>query len=344
MTRKAFIIGAGQIATAVAKRLLAEDWQVVLASRHARPVTAFSHSGLTCVALDRDQDQAIARLLRTGADAVIDTVAYDRHHADQLLTVQGDLGAIMVVSSAAVYSDDSGRSLDTAVQSGFPDLPCPIREDQATVAPGPQTYSTRKIALEQRLIGSASVPLTILRPGAIYGIGSRHPREWWFVKRMLDERARIPLAYRGASRFHPTAATNIAAVVSAALSAPGSHVLNVADPSAPTAAEIGAIIAAVLDYRGEIVPLDIGDAYEQAEVGLTPWSVPGNFVLDTSTATALGYQPATDYPAGARQLIAWLRGLDPARWQEHFPVMAAYPEPAFNYAAEDHYWERQVKS
>ncbi|MDR1186504.1 MAG: saccharopine dehydrogenase NADP-binding domain-containing protein [Bifidobacteriaceae bacterium] len=348
MTRRALILGAGQIGAAVALRLASEDWEVVVASRHAVPLAGLSrpdarHPRLAHVALDREDNQAAARALQPGADAVIDTIAYEPRHADQLLAAQDGLGAIVVMSSAAVYRDHVGRNLDDAAVTGFPDFTGPISEGQATVAPGPRNYSTRKVALERRLLDAADVPVTILRPAAVYGIGSRHPREWWFVKRMLDGRPRIPLAHRGESRFHPTAAANIAAVVSAALAAPGTRILNAADPAAPTVAEIGATIASLMGYAGRIVPLDTGDAHGHAGVGLTPWSVPGSFVLDTSAASALGYRPATDYTAspgsGVSDLVAWLRSLDPDRWREHFPVLAAYPEPPFDYAAEDRHWE-----
>jgi hypothetical protein len=83
------------------------------------------------------------------------------------------------------------------------------------------------------LLDHASAPITVLRPCAIHGLNSRHPRERWFVKRMLDRRPTIPLAYRGTSRFHPSAAANIAALVCVATETLGSHVLNIADPDTP---------------------------------------------------------------------------------------------------------------
>lgn len=104
----------------------------------------------------------------------------------------------MVISSSSVYQDKSGRTLDeAAATAGFPDLPDPISETQQTVSPGPATDSTRKMAMERTLRDGARVPVTILRPCAIYGRGSSHPRGWWFVKRMLDRRPIIPIAFRG---------------------------------------------------------------------------------------------------------------------------------------------------
>ena len=62
--------------------------------------------------------------------------------------------------------------------------------------------------------------MTVLRPGAIHGVGSRHPREWWFVKRILDGRRAVPLAWDGQSRFHASATSNIAELIRVVLAAP----------------------------------------------------------------------------------------------------------------------------
>lgn len=215
MARRAFIMGGtGQIGRAVAAKLLADGWQVALASRGQRAVPdELIALGAETVTLDREQPGALARTLRGGADAVIDTTAYDQHHADQLLEAQNDVGAFVVISSAGVYRDEKGRTLDEARENGFPAFPGPITEAQPTVDPGPETYSTRKIALERRLLDHTRRPTTVIRPCAIHGTHSTHSREWWFVKRMLDGRRVIPLAYRGQSRFHTTAAVNTAALI-----------------------------------------------------------------------------------------------------------------------------------
>ncbi len=164
-----------------------------------------------------------------------------------------------MVSSSSVYRDDAGRTLDEATETSFPELPEPVAESQPTVAPGPATYSTRKVALERTLLDGAAVPLTVLRPGAIGGPGSTHPREWWLVKRILDGRPVIPLAYRGRSRFHTTSAENIAALVRVAAGLPGQRVLNIADPTAPAVCEIAQAVGRHLGFRGRIVPLPDAD-------------------------------------------------------------------------------------
>ena len=85
----------------------------------------------------------------------------------------------------------------TIAEFGFSDLPVPVAETQRTIAPGTGCYSARKAALEQTLLQEMTAPLTIVRPAAVYGPGSRSPREWWFLKRLLDGRVTVPLAFEG---------------------------------------------------------------------------------------------------------------------------------------------------
>ena len=93
---------------------------------------------------------------------------------------------MIAISSASVYADDAGRTLDEAAETGFPQLPVPTLEPQRTVEPGPQTYSTRKAAMECALLEDDRLRATIMRPCAIYGPGAALAREWFFVKRALD--------------------------------------------------------------------------------------------------------------------------------------------------------------
>jgi nucleoside-diphosphate-sugar epimerase len=219
--------------------------------------------------LDREQPGALAGALGgSSADAVIDTIAYAADHANQLLEIEPGVGSFVVISSSSVYRDPTGRTLDKARKGGFPDFPSPLKETQPTVDPGPETYSTRKIALERQLLDHARQPVTVLRPCAIHGPHSVHPREWWFVKRMLDGRSAIPLAYRGESRFHTSATVNIAALACTGLQNPGTRILNAAVPAAMTVAEIAAAIATHLDFRGEFLP--VNDNSYPPTIGASP--------------------------------------------------------------------------
>ncbi len=308
MARTAFIVGGtGQVGRAIAAELVTAGWRVTAAHRGSRPAPAdLVGRGVAVVSLDRDAPGALARAVGPGADALIDVTAYGPEHARQLLEVQGGVGAFVVISSSSVYRDEDG----------------------------PSTYSTRKVALERALLDEGTTPVTILRPGAIHGPGSIHPREWWFVKRMLDDRAVIPIAWRGESRFHTTAAANIAALTRVALEKPGSRVLNIADPEALPVGRIGALIGRRMAYAGRIVGLDGGVV--APHVGRTPWSVPRPFVLDTSAAVALGYAPSTPYEEAVGALCDDLSDTaDGKDWRDRFPVLASYPYDQFDYASED---------
>jgi nucleoside-diphosphate-sugar epimerase len=345
MARQAFILGGtGQIGCAVARNLLDRGWRVVVAHRGRRSLPPeLIEGGARISIFDREQPGELARALADGTDALIDTIAFTQLHADQLLDVQGCVGAFAVISSASVYRDATGKTLDEAGQNGFPELPVPISETQPTVDAGPTTYSTRKVALEHRLLDRARVPVTVLRACAIHGIGSQHPREWWLVKRILDGRRTIPLAYRGSSRFHTCAAANIAALVHTVLELPGTRVLNIADPEAPSVAAIAALIARYLAYEAAFVNGTDGDY--PPTVGATPWSVPRPYIVDTQAALDLGYIPATTYADAVPAMCDWLvETANAGDWRERFPVLARYLRDLFDYAAEDRFFSNETAS
>jgi nucleoside-diphosphate-sugar epimerase len=334
MAKHAFIIGGtGQIGRAIALRFRAAGWDVTVSHRGKRGIPAgLAESGTKFVVLDREQPGALLSALKDGADAVIDTIAFDETHAAQLLAIQKHVDSFVVVSSISVYCDDQGRTLDEAGPDSIPMMPVPIPETHPTTPPGPATYSTRKVALEQKLLGSATVPVTILRPGAIYGPGALHPREWWFVKRILDRRRQIPLAFEGQSRFTATSVANLAAMTLKVLENPGTRILNAVDPDTPTVYERGVAIATHMGAECEFVrlPTQAGGS----GVGFTPWSVRAPFVADDSAARLLGYVPVETYAQGVVPMIDWLVETQ-ARgdWREHFPEIAQY-DP-FDYAAEN---------
>jgi nucleoside-diphosphate-sugar epimerase len=336
VAKQAFIIGGtGQIGRAIGLKLLEDGWDVTFASRNGNVPNEAVRFGGKAISLDRDQPGALIQAIGQGADAVIDTVAYDETHADQLLEIAGSVGQFVVISSSSVYRDEAGRTLDEARENGFPDLPDGMTEDQPTVDPGPQNYSTKKVALERRLLDDAKRPVVILRPAAIHGTHSTHPREWWFVKRMMDGRKLIPLCFNGQSRFHTTATLNIAEVTSHALAVSRKLILNIADPVAPTVHEIGSHIAEAMGWAGTLVPIDIGDPRLGSPVGWTPWSVPAPFTLSTVAAEQIGYKAATDYSRSVANTCQWLRSSADKDWQEQFLVLARYTVPLFDYDTED---------
>ena len=238
-----------------------------------------------------------------------------------------------MISSKAVYVDRDGNHSNSATKPRFDG---PISETQPTMAPGSGDYMSRegyganKVAAEQVLLDSGC-PVTVLRPSKIHGPGSRQPREWVFVKRVLDRRPAVFLAHRGAGVDHTTAAANIAALIEVAAESPGARVLNSADPDAPSALEIARTIARQLDHSWQEVLLDDAPA---DGLGRTPWDAPHPIVLDTTAALELGYVPAGDYAATVADMVDWLvtaaqggEGSDllPAPDDEYFAPLLDYP-------------------
>ncbi|WP_369198555.1 NAD-dependent epimerase/dehydratase family protein [Streptomyces djakartensis] len=335
--RRAVVIGAsGQIGRPVVGALARDGWEVTAASRGGGRAGTWP-GGVRVRRLDREDGTALAALIGDGCDLVVDVVAYGARHARQLTALADRIGSAVVVSSVSVYEDGRGRGFDTQGDpDGFPEYPVPIPEDQPTVAASDATYSTGKAALEGELLAAgARLPTTLLRAGAVHGPHSPLPRELYFVQRNLDGRRRRVLAYGGESRFHPAAARNIAELVRLAAARPGSRVLNACDPQAPTVAEIGAAVDAVMGARTETVA-PAGPA-PSPSVGRTPWSVPHPVVCDMSAAQReLGYRPVVSYAESLPETVEWLTGrLSGRDWREAFPLLArAYPELC-DYAAED---------
>lgn len=344
MARRAFIIGGtGQIGRAVAARLLDDGWTVALGSRSRSLGSSLADliaRGAEIVVMDRTESGSLRQAIGSGADLLLDTISYDGSDAAQLLDVQEAVGQLVTISSASVYCDEQGRTLDEASSTGFPELPVPITEQQSVVPPGPDTYSTRKVAMERVLFDGARIPATVLRPCAIHGPHSRHPREWWFVKRLLDRRTRIPLAYEGGSRFQTSATVNIAALISAITEKPETGALNAVDPDAPSVAEIGhAIMAAV--GRDALLIANVDPSYP-SRMGVSPWAIPRPFVLSDATARAIGYRPVADYAGTVLAACHWLMEQSAQDWRAKFPTLASYPWDLFDYAAEDAWLEARM--
>jgi hypothetical protein len=170
----------------------------------------------------------------------------------------------------------------------------------------------------------------------VHGPGAPRPREWVFVKRVLDKRPAVFLARRGEGTDHTTAAANVAALIETVAAQPGRRVLNSADPDAPSGLEIARTIAAQLNYRWDEVLLDDG---AEPELGRHPWDAIHPIVLDMTAAGKLGYVPAGNYAQTVAAEVDWLVSAaavaeDDAAlpWQRD-----GYFDAMFDYPAEDRY-------
>jgi nucleoside-diphosphate-sugar epimerase len=330
VAKRAFLLGgSGQTGRALVPRLQERGWEVVVASRGEREIP----EGVEHVRVDRGEPGALERALGAGADVLVDFAAFEPEHAEQLLSLRDLVGSLVVLSSAAVYFPED--------EADFASLPVPIPERHATVAPGPGGYASKKAAIERALLGQTALPATLLRAGAIYGPWSAWAREWHFVKRALDGRRVIVLAYRGESRFHTISVHNLAELIWLAAERPGSRVLNAGDPAPPTLLEISRSIAKALEHEWAEVLID----EPAGEIGSTVWSVPHPVVLDMTEAEfELGYRPVTTYQQAVPGTVAWLVEVTSERpWEEVLPRSAELMQGAFDYGAEDEFLDGLTK-
>ena len=339
MPRALIIGGTGGIGRATAHRLLNAGWGVDLAGRDpARMPADLAAAGARFIQADRDDADQLRAAYGPGADLLVDNVSYTAAHARGVLPYARDAGCVVMLSSKAVYVDAAGNHSNSEIPPRFDG---PIGESQPTMAPSDidfnsrEGYGANKVAAEQVLLDSG-VPVTIIRPSKVHGPGALRPREWTFVKRVLDRRPVVLLAHGGKGGDHPTAAANIAALIEVAAAKPGQRILNSADPDTPSAAEIARIIAGQLGHSWEEVLLD-----ESAPRGLgeTPWDLRHPIVLDTSAARSLGYTPAGDYASTVAAEVEWL--VAAAQGRSGADTVPADDDPFFapllDYAAEDAY-------
>jgi nucleoside-diphosphate-sugar epimerase len=340
MAKTAFLLGGtGQIGRAAANRFLDAGWEVVLASRGERPVPELE--GIRQLEVDRADTDALRDSLGDGTDVLVDIVAFEREHAQQLLSMHDLVGSLLVISSGSVYVDTKGgRSLDEATNAGeFPDFQGPIPESQATVTAGDATYSTKKVAIEQTLLEQDRTPATIVRPFAIYGPGGSLSREWYFVKRALDGRRVVPLGDRGRGRFQTTSTENLAELIVLAAERPRTAVFNCGDPDPPRVLDIARAVGSAMDHDWTEVLFEWTEPWERGveRIGDTPWSGPKPIVADMSIAEIeLGYRPVTTYQEAVGATCEWLVSATSGHdWREVLTGSAGYMADSFDYDAED---------
>lgn len=340
MGKTAFVLGgSGFVGSHLAHSLSRSGWEVTIASRGRGEIPPDLQE-IRHVVVDRHVPGALRRAVDTGADVFVDVIPYEIRDAEQLVGLRDVVGSLIAISTASVYADSDGRTLDeSSSRETFPDMPTPIPESQSRTSPVGDSYSAKKVALENVLLGQEELPTTVIRPCAIYGPRAKHCREWFFVKRILDQRRQVLLAYEGKSIFHTTAADNLAELVRLAAERPGTRVLNCGDPDPPNVRDIASAVAEALSYEWEetLVPPDLSD-----EPFLeNPWAVPTPWILDMTKAREdLGYSPVTTYADRITDTLEWILRTASDRGVDAFANAIPYLPRAFDYLAEDAFIRR----
>jgi nucleoside-diphosphate-sugar epimerase len=325
------------VGAAAALELATAGWEVTSSGRTAaRFPQQLREAGVRFIRSDRYAAGDLGQLLHPGADAVIDCVGYTAAHTRMLLPFRPGIGSLVFISSKAVYVDGQGRHSNSDEP---PEFPAPVTEQQPTMAPSDIDYDSRegyganKVAAENVLLDSG-MAVSVLRASRIHGTGGRRPREWAFVKRVLDGRRHLLLAHGGRGANHPTAAVNLAALAAFCAARPAARILNSADPDAPDGLTISRIIAAHLAHEWTEVPLD---ETAPEDLGDHPWNTLPPFILDTSAAQRLGFVPPGNYAETVQAEVDWL--VQAARAGDPAGVLPSPDDPYFrsyfDYARED---------
>lgn len=336
MKRAVILGGTGVLGLASAVRLVEAGWLVELTGRDETKMPSYLHAaGVRFHSSDRRNEHDLKTVIGDGADLLIDAACYTGADARLLLPHLGSIASTVMLSSKAVYVDASGRHINSEVAPRFE---FPISENQPTVAPSAASYNSRegyganKVAAEQVLLDSC-FPVTVVRASKVHGAGAARPREWMFVKRVLDKRHTLVLARGGRGGDHTTAAVNTAALIECVAGNPGSRILNSADPDALTGVEIARAVGKYLGHSWREILL--GDGVDP-DLGVHPWDFVPPVVLDTRAAESLGYRAVGTYAETIPTEIDWLVESDRNR-----PNPAdEYFAPLLNYHREDAYLSR----
>ena len=163
MAGRALVVGGtGLAGRAIAVALAEAGWETTAASRGRLPVPdVLTRAGVRIVELDTGLPRELATALRSGVDLLVQAAAYTAQDAAEILRASDTIGGAIVLSTMSVYVDDLRRFLDESTGAATdPRPPVPIPETQRTLPPSAQTYSTRKVAMEQRLLGQDTLPVT----------------------------------------------------------------------------------------------------------------------------------------------------------------------------------------
>lgn len=334
--KSAFVLGGtGFVGRHVARRLVEGGWGVSIGSRGETSIPD-EVADLNHVVVDRTEDSSLEEALADSADVLVDVIPYELRDAQQLLALGDKVGSIVAISTASVYADDLGHTMDEATdEETAPRMPVPILETQHRADPGDATYSTKKAAIEDALLEQDEVPVSVIRPCAIYGPGDTQCREWFFVKRALDGRPFILLADEGKSIFHTTSVHNLAELVRLAAENAVHGAFNCGDPDPPDVRRIAESIRSAVGHQWDevLLPRELSRDWKVRNPwgGFHPWIV----AMDKAQEE-LAYEPVVTYDEAIVETVEWVieatRGRD---WREVLPKAADYLGDKFDYEAED---------
>jgi nucleoside-diphosphate-sugar epimerase len=317
VSRSAFITGAsGFIGRAVAERLRAEGWDV-------RGVDVEADEPRAVVAGDVTEPGSWQRAA-AGADLFVHTAAVVSNAVDAETTWRVNvLGTRRAVQAA--HDVGAGRFVHFSSVRVFSDRHYPDGADETwPLRADGNPYVDTKVASEQVVLqahAADEIVATIIRPGDVYGPGSR---PWTILPIAAIKAGTFALPAMGKGIFTPVYVDNlIDAVLLAAIKPQGAgQVFTISDGQTLTTREFFGFYYRMLGRKGPVV-LPTSVAVGLSAIGATiarirgqpternPTTVrylarTGGYSIDKAQRV-LGYQPRIDVDEGMRRTEDWLR-------------------------------------
>ena len=309
--------GTGFIGAPLVARLLANGVETAVAHHGARDVPA----GARSVILDRGDPAAVVAALReTGADTVIDLIAYTAADTLPLLgALSGQVARYVLVSSVDVYRNYEGlhrKGRPTPIWDRLTEdaelraSRYPYRLAKPRAASDPQAWMDGydKIPLEEaareRLGGAA----TIVRLPMVFGPGDRQRRFSWAIRPMAQGRPRFVIP-------HPWAAwratfgyvDDVAAGVALAATHPraGGETYNLGRANTPTNIAWAASFAEHLNWPGDVqlAHPDVARGALAKAVSALDLDYP-LFIDNAKIRRRLGFVEVTDFDEALARTVA----------------------------------------
>ncbi len=259
--------------------------------------------------------------LLEGADALVHTAALVSNVAplDRAWTVNV-LGTARVLEAAAAAGVPHVVHLSSIAAFGqdFPDGVTERHPPRLTGA----SYADTKVNAEAVVLAAHAagrIQVTVLRPGDVYGPGSR---PWVLIPIELIRRRQALLPDRGRGIFSPCYVDNLVDAILLALAEPAARgeVLTITDGVGVTCAAYFGRLAALVDGQVTLLPTAVARplalaagaltraAGRDSELGAASVAMllrRGTYSIERARAV-LGYEPAVDLDEGMRRVAAWL--------------------------------------
>ena len=126
--------GTGVLGRAIAWRLIKAGWAVDVTGRDGRRMPAdLAEAGVRFFPSERRDSTALATVIGSGADLLVDGVCFTAGDARLLIPHLTDVTSTVMLSSKAVYVDAAGNHVNSDVAPRFE---APITENGPAMAPG----------------------------------------------------------------------------------------------------------------------------------------------------------------------------------------------------------------